>query len=171
MSFITPTPSVFLLPYLSVIIIIKLPKKTCYSTVLVDRDYNLYLVHIHYTFTRTQIIGHIIVSTGALVADIVRYLRATWSKYGNVEAYVFHHTKGFESTRSSPSMYCFPATARYVSTSSLDRTLKSCLETRVRWNRTDASQTFVSRRPDCAIPQLVSSMETVVSIYPWSLWR
>eukprot|EP00001_Collodictyon_triciliatum_P003350 00645_1 len=28
-------------------------------------------------------------------------------------------------------MYCFPATARYVSISSLARTLKSCLETRV----------------------------------------
>ena len=73
--------------------------------------------------------------------DIARYLRTTWVKYGNVAAYFFHHTKGFESTsglvnsnplgRSSPSIYCFPATARYVSTSSLTRTLKSSLETRV----------------------------------------
>ena len=58
-------------------------------------------------------------STGALVTDIVRYLRATWAKYGNVTSYFFHHTKGFKSTRISPSMYFFPTTVQYVSTSSL----------------------------------------------------
>ncbi len=36
-----------------------------------------------------------------------------------------------ESTRNSPSICCFPSTARCVSTSSLTRTLKSSLETRV----------------------------------------